>query len=428
MKQYRFPGFLVAASLCVLSPFLHSDTIDRGGDNQEVDVQALREWVNTKRQVTVKEIGGNLSISAEVRTEFQATGETSNGISQRGTGTLNPITGTPNPSRGYDIAVNLMMDYRADMTWSSFKLEFDNDAGIISGTTNRIKVSRAYFGARVFSGESFYADIELGRRKLGAIFDSKVEFNSYFDGALAKYDQSFDRVGDFYVHLGTFIINENVDQYGYVGETGLMNIAGSGFYTKYSLIDWDTKDFHSKVVEQRIFDFLVSQATVGYKFYPASFKKQVTIYLAGLYNSKAEKLKITDNKKANWGSYIGFSMGELKRKGDWALDANYQVLAAQCVPDFDVSGIGHGNVNDTLLYAEVKDRKPVKDKNGRLVATTNETSGGSGNYRGVCVTLDYLLTNNLNLQQQWNQSLTLDHNIGPSRRFKQYEIEFIYGF
>lgn len=428
MKQYRFPGFLVAASLCAFSPLLHSDTIDRGGDTQEVDVQALREWVNTKRQVTVKEIGGNLSISAEVRTEFQATGETCNGISQRGAGSFNPSTGTINPSRGYDIAVNLMMDYRADMTWSSFKLEFDNDAGIISGTNNKIKISRAYFGARVFSGDSYYSDIEVGRRKLGAIFDSKVEFNSYFDGVLAKYDQSFDRVGDFYVHLGTFIINENVDQYGYVGETGLMNIASSGFYAKYSLIDWDTKDFHADYVKQRVYDFLVSQATIGYKFYPASFKKQVTLYLAGLYNSKARRLDISDGKKANWGSYIGFSLGELKRKGDWALDANYQVLAAQCVPDFDVSGIGNGNVNDKLFYAEVKDKKPVKDKDGRLISTTKGTASSSGNYRGVCVTLDYLLTNNLNLQQQWNQSVTLDYGIGPWRSFKQYEIEFIYGF
>ena len=420
MKQYRFPGFLIAASLCAFSPLIHSDTIDRGGDTQEVDVQALREWVNTKRQVTVKEIGGNLSISGEVRTEFQATGETSNGVSQRG-------TGTGNPSRGYDIAVNLMMDYRSEMTWSSFKLEFDNDAGILSGTNNKIKVTRAYFGARVLSGDSYYGDIELGRRKLGAVFDSKVQFNSYFDGALAKYNQSFDRIGDFYVHLGTFIINEQNDQYGYVGETGLMNIASSGFYVKYSLIDWDTKNFHNDIVAQRSFDFLVSQGTVGYKFYPASFKKQVTVYLAGLYNSKAERLSITDDKKANWGSYIGFSLGELKRKGDWALDANYQVLAAQCVPDFDVSGIGNGNVNDTLLYAKVVDKKVVKEGNKR-VSTTRETAGGSGNYRGVCITLDYLLTNNLNLQQQWNQSVTLDHNIGPSRRFKQYEIEFIYGF
>ena len=421
MKQYRFPGFLVAASLCVLSSFLHSDTIDRGGDTQEVDVQALREWVNTKRQVTVKEIGGNLSISGEVRTEFQATGETSNGVSQRG-------GSTDYPSRGYDIAVNLMMDYRSEMTWSSFKLEFDNDAGILSGTNNKIKVTRAYFGARVFSGDSYYTDIELGRRKLGAIFDSKVQFNSYFDGALAKYNQSFDRVGDFYVHLGTFIINEKNDQYGYVGETGLMNIASSGFYAKYSLIDWDTKDYHSDVVAQRAFDFLVSQATVGYKFYPAKFKKQVTVYLAGLYNSKAEALEITDYKKANWGSYLGFSIGELKRKGDWALDANYQVLAAQCVPDYDVSGIGNGNINDTLLYAQVKDKAIVKDSDGHVESTTRATAGGSGNYRGICITLDYLLTNNLNLQQQWNQSVTLDHNIGPARRFKQYEIEFIYGF
>jgi hypothetical protein len=412
MKKRSLCKFLLLIMLCAFSPLVHADTIEREGNDQDVDIQALREWINTKRQVTVKEIGGNLSLSGEVRTEFQATGETVNGVSQRG-------SGTPYPSRGYDIAVNLMLDYRSDLTWASIKLEFDNDAGIFGGTTNKVKMSRAYFGARALNGDSYYVDVEVGRKKLGSIFDSKLEFNAYFDGVVAKYDQSFERVGDFYVHLGTFIIDERKDQYGYVGETGFMNIAGSGFYTKLSLIDWDTKNWHDSI-RQKQFDFIVGQMILGYKFYPAMLQKQVTLYAAGLYNFRARRLAITDNQKANWGSYIGFSMGELKRKGDWALDANYQWLAAQCVPDYDVSGIGLGNINDTGFYTE--------KKNGTGAPTTRRTAAGEGNFQGASVTLDYLITNNINLQQQWLYSVRLDQDIGPSRRFKQYEIEFIYGF
>lgn len=399
-------------ALCAFSPFLHGDTIEREGADQDVDIQALREWINTKRQVTVKEIGGNLSLSGEVRTEFQATGETVDGVSQRGNGTIFP-------SRGYDISVNILLDYRSDLTWSSIKLEFDNNAGIFGGTNDRIKLSRAYFGARILNGDSYYVDVEVGRKKIGSIFDSRLEFNSYFDGVVAKYDQSFERIGDIYLHLGTFIIDERKDQYGYVGETGFMNIAGSGFYTKLSLIDWDTKNMHNAVMQHR-FDFLVSQMTLGYKFYLSQIRKQVTIYAAGLYNFRAQKLALTNNEKANWGSYIGFSMGELKRRGDWALDVNYQWLAAQCVPDFDVSGIGVGNINDTGLY--------TVHKNGTGGETSRATAGGEGNYQGASVTLDYLITNNINMQQQWLYSTRLNQDIGPSRRFKQYEIEFIYGF
>ncbi|MBM3198222.1 MAG: hypothetical protein FJZ58_03090 [Chlamydiae bacterium] len=415
MQQRSLFRCLLASSvtaLATLSPLLYGDTIDRESESNEVDIQALREWINTKRQVSIKEIGGNLSLSGEVRTEFQTSGETRNGVSQRG-------TGTPFPSNQYDIAANILLDYKADQTWASIKLEFDNDAGIFSGSTNKIKLSRAYFGARVVDGEDCYVDTEVGRRKLSSAFDSKLEFGAYFDGALLKYSQAFDRIGDFYISTGVFIIDEKRNQYGYVGETGFMNILGSGVYTKYSLIDWDTKNLHNSLAQHR-FDFLVSQLILGYKFYLNQLQKQVSLYSAVLYNARAKKLAITANKKANWGGYVGFSVGELKKQGDWSLDANYQLLEAQCVPDYDMNGIGIGNIIDSGLYTTFK--------NGTGEPTTNKTAAGDGNFQGFCVTLDYLLTNNLNLQQQWQYSVTLEQDIGPSRRFKQYEIEFIYGF
>lgn len=419
-SRFQWLGISTAVSFFAFSSFISADTIDREDNSQDVDVQALREWMNTKRQVSIKEIGGNLSLSGEVRTEFQKTGETKNDIKQRG-------SGTKYPSSTFDVAVNLMLDYRNDRAWSAIKLEFDNDAGIFSGTTNKIKMSKAYFGVRAWESDNYYVDFEIGRKKLNSSFDSKLQFSSFFDGVLAKYDQSFERVGDFYLHAGAFVINEKINQYGYVGETGLLNIAGSGFYTKASLIDWDTKqegcNYHSKTVQDivsaRRFEFLVSQLLIGYKMYPEKLKKQITFYIAGLYNFAAKRLEITDYQKANWGSYIGFSVGELKRKGDWALDANYQFLAAQCVPDFDASGVGLGNVDNSGFY--------TSDINNSVL-NTRVNAGGNVNFRGVSVTLDYLLSNNLNLQQQWLQSVTLDRDIGPYRKFKQYEIEFIYGF
>jgi hypothetical protein len=420
MNHFRHLWLMLATSLCAFSPLVHADTIDRDDDMQDVDVQALREWINTKRQVTVKEIGGNLSISGEVRTEFQATGETVNGVKQRGHGAPPLAAGdSVYPSRGYDIEVNIMMDYRTDRTWAAIKLEFDNDAGIFGGTFNKIKLEKAYFGGRAIETDSAYLDIELGRKRLNTIFDSKLEFNAFFDGILFKYDQSWEKVGDFYTHIGAFVIDERKDQYGYVGELGLLNVANSGFYTKFSLIDWDTKHF-SDPIEQDRFNFIVSQLILGYKCYPKKLQKQVTVYLAGLYNFAAKRLEITDHQKANWGSYVGFSIGELKRQGDWALDVNYQLLAAQCVPDFDNGGIGLGNVANTGFY--------TTNMNGTGDPTTRKTAAGNGNYRGFVITLDYLITSNLNFQQQWQQAITLDKDIGPFRRFKQYEIEFIYGF
>ena len=85
--------------------------IDDGSPGLEQrDIEALRDWVNTKRQVTIKERGGNLSISGEVRAELQSTNEKKNGIKQRGRGG----EVQPTAMRAWDVEVNLMLDYRTD--------------------------------------------------------------------------------------------------------------------------------------------------------------------------------------------------------------------------------------------------------------------------------------------------------------------------
>lgn len=399
---------------CTLSSSLFASTIDDSDDIDQKDINAVREWINTKRQVTVRELGGALSISGEVRTEFQSTAEVLNGVKQRGVGGSTDL-----PTNAFDIEVNLMLDYRTENTWGSIKLEFDNDAGIISGSFREIKLERAYWGVRVLDADTYSFDIEAGRRRMSSIVDSKLEFSNFFDGLWFRYDQGYDPIGDLYLHAGVFIINENKNQFGYLGELGILNIAGTGLYSKYSLIDWNTKNMHNKVQNQR-YDFLVSQLLIGYKFLPSRLQKIVQIYAAGLWNSNARKINISHHKRANWGGYIGVSIGELKKKGDWAFDINYQVLAAQCIPDFDVQGIGLGNAADTGFY--------TTDVRGGGTPNTRKTAGGNVNYRGFQMTLDYLLTNQLNMQQSWQQSITLDDGIGPFHRYKQYEIEFIYGF
>ncbi len=409
MKSLR-----LICTACLLSSGLFAATIERPGDNEQKDIEALREWINTRRQVTVKEIGGALSVSGEVRTEFQATTEVKNGIKQRGQGGATPLN-----NNAFDVEVNLMIDYRADRTWAAIKLEFDNDAGIFSGTFNRLKLEKAYFGARVLQHDLYTSDIEFGRRRLSTIMDSKLEFNSFFDGIYFKYDRAFEVAGDFYIHAGPFLVNERANQYAYVGEIGLLDIANTGLYSKYSIVDWDTKDFDDPVKRER-FDFVVSQLILGYKFIPTHLKKVVILYAAGLYNTNARKISITGYSKQAAGGYLGFSIGELRKKGDWAFDGNYQVLQAQAVPDFDNSGIGLGNADDSGFYTVKLDGTGGK--------TTRKTAAGNGNYRGFILTLEYLFTNNLNLQQQWQQSITLDDSIGPFRRYKQYEMELVYLF
>ena len=171
--------------------------------------------------VTVKEIGGDLSLSGEVRAEMQVfhelkkEQETDNWIKQRGT---NSPTGLPTVP--FDVEVNFMLDYRADRTWASVKIEYDNDMGQVGGTTNKIALERAYFGARLIDGDTVTFDVELGRRNLGNIFDSKIEFSSLFDGLLVKFSKASEAIGDFYINGGGFVINDKENHFGFVTEMG----------------------------------------------------------------------------------------------------------------------------------------------------------------------------------------------------------------
>ena len=409
MKKYH--KFLLLSSALLFTSYAQAAEVN------ERDIETLREWINSRRMITVKELGGQLSISGDLHAEMQAANEVKDGLRQRG-------AGTGSPTKTYDIEFNLAIDYRSDRTWAAARLRFDDDAGITndkvgSGKTNNIKLDRAYFGYRIFDGNQHTMDIEVGRRSLSSVFDSKLEFNSNFDGVLFKDNYVFDRAGDFYYQLGLLLVNEKRSQVAYIGEIGLQNIARTGFYSKYSLTDWDTTNA-SGIPHQ--FQFVVSQFLIGYKFIPTKFDRVVNFYLAGLYNHVAKQHAITDNKKAGTGGYVGMSVGQTKIKGDWVFEANYQFLQAQCVPDFDSSGVGLGNSSGNGFYYD-----KIKG-DGPYVLNSRKTAEGNVNFRGFELTLQYLLSNNLNLFQQWKQGITLDDHIGPFRKYKQYEIDFIYGF
>ncbi|MBU6384297.1 MAG: hypothetical protein KGR16_08315, partial [Verrucomicrobia bacterium] len=161
-----------------ITPVAQGDVqFDEKRDPDVDDMEALRRWIRDKRFITVKEIGGDLSLSGEVRTEFQDTNEVKAGIRQRGKGAA-----TTKPQYAWDVEVNLMVDYRTDRTWAAIKLEFDDDMGTSSGTVNRIRLEKAYLGGRIIPGDTFTFDAELGRRYLFNVFDSKLEFSSLFDG------------------------------------------------------------------------------------------------------------------------------------------------------------------------------------------------------------------------------------------------------
>lgn len=380
------------------------------------DMEALRRWIRDKRFITMKELGGDLSISGEVRTEFQDTNEVKDGIRQRGSG------GAINKAQyAWDVEVNIMIDYRADRNWAAIKLEFDDDMGQRSGTVNRIRLEKAYLGGRIVPGDTFTMDAELGRRYLFNVFDSKIEFASLYDGVLFRFSKAWMDIGDFYWNLGALLVDDKTSHYAYVTEIGALRIANVGLNMKYSLIDWYKPA--ANVLNDLRYKYLVSQFLVSYQFYPEWIgKKLIKFYGAGLSNLLAGGVPQTHGKRQNWAWYAGISIGLVKKQHDWAIDANYQWAQAQAVPDFDVSGIGRGNAAGVGFYTNNIDGNPSSGE------TTSATAVGGCNYKGFEIEALYAFTDNLTVLQNFRYSNTLNKTIGPNLNYKQYEVEFIYAF
>lgn len=380
------------------------------------DMEALRRWIRDKRLVTVKEIGGDLSISGEVRTEFQDTSEVRNGIRQRGSGGA-----FSRAQYAWDVEVNIMVDYRTDRTWAAIKLEFDNDMGQRSGTLNKIKLEKAYLGGRIVPGDTFTFDGELGRRYLFNVFDSKIEFGSLYDGVLFRLNKAWEQIGDYYFNVGALLVDDKTNHYGYVCEMGGLRIANVGLNMKYSLIDW-YKPSANELTNLR-YKYLVSQFLTSYQFYPEWIgKRLIKFYGGGLCNHLAQGVPQTHGKRQNWAWYAGLSIGLVKKQYDFAIDANYQWAQAQTVPDFDTSGVGRGNVGSVGFYTNNLDGDPTSG------ATTSSTAVGGCNYKGFEIEALYAFTDNLTVLQNFKYSNTLNKNIGPNINYKQYEMEFIYAF
>ncbi|MBI3508289.1 MAG: hypothetical protein HY069_01450 [Chlamydiia bacterium] len=414
-----------------------AQSADLAKSDETNDMEALRRWLRDKRMISIKELGGDLSLSAEVRTEFQAINETSQAqgggptIRQRGNGAPLPNKASnPKSMYAWDVELNLMLDYRTDRSWAAARLEFDNDMGQQTGTFNKIRLEKAYLGGRLIAGDTFTMDSELGRRFLFDVYDSKIEFSSVFDGFLIRLSKAFEEIGDYYMLPGVFLINDITNHYGWAIEIGGLKVAHTGLNLKYSLIDWyrpggvniSGNTATQTAALQLRYKYLISQLQAQYLMYPQWLgNRLIKMYAAALTNHLASGLPITRGERESWGGYAGVSIGVTKKKGDWSLDVNYQIVQAQAVPEFDANGIGRGNALGLGFYTQYND--------GSGVINTSPTQPvGATNFQGFALNSLYAVTDNLTVQQSYQMSWTLNQNIGPNLNYKQYELELIYAF
>lgn len=467
MRHLRYLLLLTVASLPLFAQEEVSREQDSSAHDQELnerDFIALREFLNTKREdiATKKD---NLAISGDVRFEWRHLNEKIHGVNVRGKHRRDPEENEPVSRNDFDCEFNLKFDYIMDRTWAVAHLQYDNSAGVDrqdlgcsvdphgwfgSGKSGNLNMRKAYMGYNVWMEPCSRLDIELGRRgNLYHVFDSRVQFLSRFDGLLLKWSgKMIPKTSEWYVKFGGLIVDEKVNHFAYVMETGLLDFYDSGVDLKYSFIDWcnhvdsrcikkrdpDCRYKYRKAFHPTAFDYAVSQWTLAYhldKHFGCFFKKRSKIYAAFLMNHKRKFVtefatfededqeihfvRDENGKKvplgrwrANLAWYVGLLIGEVEKEGDWALEIQYQVVQAVAVPGQDASGIGTGNVFDYTL--------------------TSPFQIDNTNYRGWRVEGLYALTDNITIDAIVEASWADNPHIGGSHPYSKVEVEAIYAF
>jgi hypothetical protein len=374
--------------------------------------------------ISIQEKGGGLMLSGDIRAEWDHIHSRNGNHHLRGHDAKKHQV--PEPTNEFDVEFNLVLDYKADRSWGKVQLQFDNAAGVTqrtkdqmkgaskentlfgSGTLNKLALRKAYMGYNVVEAGTSRFDVEVGRRRLYDVFDSQVMFYSIFDGLTLKYSNSMEGIADRSAKIAAFVIDQNTNYFGWVGELGFLNIADLGLDFKYSMIRW-----HKEGVNRYGFknprggQFKISQFLLNYTLSPDLIRYKTQVYAAYLRNQDARAWH-SDGKKDGNAWYAGLKFGELKRQGDFAFEASYQWVQPNAVPEGDVRGIGRDNPKGISYYANRK--------------------YGFANYKGYEVDAMYNLTDNLTLEAVYSNVHQCVHRVGGAHRASVFELATIYSF
>ncbi len=410
---------------------LAEDMTARGGfgpeDDEFVDPKVLRDFIESRGLINCRQKCGTLTIAGDVRARWiLATERFDNDVvffkDKRGF--------TDQSNTLFKSEFNLFLDYVTDNSWVTTKLKWAVIDGVDPPQTIKTELDRAFIGYDVYNccAEDFY--VELGRTKLDYMFESRIEFSTFFNGIHFYYTNEYP-VGTLTLHGGPFVVDAFNDHYAYVAELGMKDVLVDGFSFRYSIIDWfrfaRTTNFgnfqvgglqNKRVIENNPrYRFLVSQMLLGYEtnidFYGC---KVLYLYAAALANHLAKRSPTTDFSYANKAWYVGFTLGKLCKGGDWSIDANYQYCQAQAVPEFDLSGIGHGNATNSLFSDALIDGLPPGEAKGFT------------NYRGFQLTALYALSDTFSFRVKAEWTRPINANLGGDFRYKAFEMSAIYAF
>lgn len=435
----------------------------------QIDMHPIREFVESKENISIKEKQQNLELSGDVRFEYRNLHEKGLVIkvdenhhriyqeyeSLRGNPSFRP-RGLPISNNDFDVEFNFKLKYTYDKAWFAAHLQYDNPAGIrgfnecfnrleLNNNFNLIRDSRStgkgsgegdnFTLKRAYMGYTLYADgvhrwnLEIGRRKLNDVFDSEIEFSNRFDGIVIDYVGAIGKDSEWYWTAGAFVVDERVNRFGCAFEIGWLSIAESNLDFKYSLINWLGNNRNRCLGGDCTgFNFLNSQFLLEYNFeLPVHCKRWIhnntsQIYGAFLVNHAARKCRASHYKNKNLGAYAGIVIGDVNEKGDWSANIEFQIVEAQAIADFDVDGICRGNIQDNRFYDVYTLEKE------HVVYAKLVPGRGNTNFKGWKFELLYAVTDNFSLDLLYQFSSPVDKGIGGPHHYSDFKTEAIYAF
>jgi hypothetical protein len=431
----------VLGALAVLAAPLSGaeESAQKAGPNSAQAV-ILQEWLADNFAVKLKNKGGQLQLAGAIAVEGAGVSEKINGNQMRGE--CGPCE---KPNYPFTVGFTLNGSYKAPRSWAVFYLNFGNDMGIKPGQTDGISLDRAFFGYAFIDNGDQRLELNLGRRFIGDIFNSSIQFDSQLDGLDVKYADVIPKVGDFYIQGAVFLVNQLTNHWAWAAEAGLLNVAETGLYMQLSFIDWykggktDLELETSIGVEDMFavhnprYRFMNLQPQIGYEFQIPLWGKErdINFYGAVSYNFLARPLTIQNSGKpepysfcneccdcccppkcvniprAPWAGYVGVTIGDLGEPGDFLCDLHYEYVQAQSVPEFDLAGIGLGNCQKNDLYA---------------------SGMGVTNYQGVAFKALYQITPHITAQTSLVYSQTIDNGIACPVEYAKGKLGFTYAF
>lgn len=393
------------------------------------DLWAIRDWLKTKR-VALNAKGADLSIAGDVMAEWRNVHEK--------LGSLDLTDGSASPggwsNNLYSIDFRLYFDYKAPKTWASVKLEFNNAGGTFNGEANQIALDRANMGYHLYDDGIQRLDAILGRQRSYEMYDSEVQFNSTLDGFTGTYAITLDRVADLSIRGGGYIVDQSYNHPVWIVQGGLYDILDTGLYMEYAFTDWHKETRNATIITnlasgnvvtvgKERWQYITNQFILGYVFNPEIFTVDVRLFGGILWNAVADRdtvLRISKNKvdsRANLAGWVALQLGSVQRAGDWAFQAQWQVVEALSIPDWDVSGIGTGNSTSSSLFGF-----------NAFSSAVNFPGNGNTNYNGFELDLLYSVTNELVLEMRLQRALPKMKNIGYPINYTNFILAAIYAF